>query len=168
MAVRCGPLTAERARELFEYRDGHLYRRMSVNGARAGTRVGSVNCSGYVNVMADRVLYLGHRVVWLVVHGSWPTLHLDHINGVRSDNRIENLRECTAAQNSAVARRRKIPKSGYRGVHQTSSNGLWAARFSYQGKRYYVGTFDTAELASASYWLESERVRGPFSPERQG
>ena len=59
-----------------------------------------LNIEGYIQISINDKLYKGHRLAWFYVHGAWPKDQIDHVNGKRDDNRLENLRECTNAQNS--------------------------------------------------------------------
>ncbi|UOL49228.1 HNH endonuclease [Stenotrophomonas phage BUCT603B1] len=95
-------VTAERVSELLEYRHtGELVWRETWNAqCRAGQVAGSLNCTGYRRIRIDGTRYRAHRLVWLLHTGKHPDDQLDHINGVRDDNRIENLRECTNAENA--------------------------------------------------------------------
>lgn len=71
-----------------------------VNSQRAGKLAANVNKStGYLQVVFRKRLYQVHRVIWLIVFGNWPKNQIDHINRVRTDNRIENLREACLAKN---------------------------------------------------------------------
>lgn len=88
-----------------------------------------------------------HRVIWALVHGEWPELQIDHINGRRHDNRIENLRQVTPAENSKNVRRRDNT-SGVLGVSRHSTSGKWVAQLAIDGKNTYLGSFDTIEEAA--------------------
>ena len=103
---------------------------------------------GYIIVTVSKVQYLAHRIAWLLYHGTWPTKFIDHINGNRSDNRIENLREADSsinAQNVRVARCR----SGLLGVR--IRKGRYEANISVGQRSIYLGRFDTAEEAHSAY-----------------
>ena len=94
-------LTQERVRELFDYcqTTGNLIWRVTKSAtAPAGSVAGSVNKRGHVNLMVDKRMYAAHQVVYVLHHGVVPP-EIDHINRVKTDNRIENLRPCTSAQN---------------------------------------------------------------------
>jgi len=87
--------------DLFEYKDGHLIRIKGVRGK--GSKIGSVAgtpvSDGYVNICINQKRYRAHRLIWLMFNGHFPNNEIDHINGVRSDNRIENLREVGRIEN---------------------------------------------------------------------
>jgi len=91
-----------------------------------------------------------HRTIWALHTGSWPTHQIDHINGVRDDNRIENLREVTARQNKRNARLDRRNKSGVSGVCFDTHNGVWVARITLTRRRVFLGAFDTLEAAAAA------------------
>ena len=99
---------------------------------------------------AGKVYYL-HRLVWLWHHGELP-LMLDHINGDTLDNRIENLRPCTNAQNQYNAPRKSHNKSGYKGVaYCPMYRKPWRARIVVDKKVKGLGYYDTPEEAAAAY-----------------
>lgn len=104
--------------------------------------------------------HFAHRVAWAVHHGYWPSA-LDHINGNRSDNRIENLREATATQN---ARNRKpIGGSRFLGVSRSANGKRWRAYIHINGKTVALGTFDCEEVAARTYDVAARRHFGQFA-----
>lgn len=111
---------------------------------------GSKNKAGYINILLDGKLYRAHRIVWFYVHGVWPP-ELDHENGDKSYNAIDNLREATRSQNGMNKPKQKNNTSGFKGVTFHSGNGLWHARIGVDGKRIGLGYFPTPELAGAAY-----------------
>ena len=121
--------------------------------APKGARAGNVKGNGYRRVRIEGREYLEHRLVWKLVYGVDPVDTLDHINGVRSDNRLANLRDCTTADNNrfAAAKRHSLPL----GVKQLKEKGKaydrYMARATVDGKRVYLGTFSTPEQASQAY-----------------
>lgn len=84
-----------------------------------------------------------HRVAWAIYHGEWPSDEIDHINGNRSDNRIENLRAVSRAENTRNRKLRSDNKSGVHGVYFIASIGKWAARINVNKKERHLGTFET-------------------------
>lgn len=100
------------------------------DGRYAGTVAGRCNSDDYVNICLDKRMYKAHRIAWLFVHGYWPSKQIDHINGVRSDNRIANLREVSNAENARNQRRRSDNKSGVTGVVWVPRLRKWAAQIA--------------------------------------
>lgn len=103
----------------------------------------------YLKFNIDRKSYLTHRLAWLYVYGEFPKNMIDHINGIKSDNRIENLREATRAENNWNTPKRKTNTTGYKCVYEES--GKFVARCSINGTKFYLGRFDLAEDASNSF-----------------
>lgn len=115
-----------------------LYRRVS------GTVAGTVNSNGYICISANGVRFLAHRVVWLIHTGVWPKDQLDHINTVRVDNRIENLREVSNRLNHA---NRTDNKSGHVGVIWDKLRSKWKAYARIDYKMHNISRYETAEEA---------------------
>jgi hypothetical protein len=113
------------------------------NTRLCGKRADSVSGNGYrqVNISTPdgKRCLIAHRVIWAITFGSWPTLPLDHINGVRGDNRLENLRASTPSQNSRNAARRSDRRMPCAGVRWNGSS--WTAQISIGGARTHLGSF---------------------------
>lgn len=105
------------------------------------------NC-GYFTIMVDGKAYYAHRLAWLLHTGKWPKHEIDHINRVRSDNRIENLREATKSQNKINSDIWRNNKSGYKNVHFHKATKKWAAEVKRNGKTQHIGLFVTPEAAN--------------------
>ncbi len=91
-----------------------------------------------------------------------PSIHVDHINGDRLDNRRSNLRLCTNAEN---LRNRITPKnntSGFKGVTLTAEK-RWKAQIKFERKYYYLGLFSTAEAAHEAYKAAAVKLHGEFA-----
>lgn len=147
-------ITASRLRELLHYESetGRFYWLSDRGGsARAGTLAGSINGEGYLAIQVDGQLYLAHRLAWLWVHERWPTATLDHKNRVRTDNRLANLREATRAQNRQNTGLRANNTSGFTGAFWFKPTGKWVARIGVDGRKVFLGSYDSAEAAHEAY-----------------
>lgn len=124
-----------------------------------GTKAGSTRKDGYVVIKLDGKAYKAHRLAWFYMTGQWPT-GIDHINREPSDNRWENLRLATHAEN---CRNRVYANStGYPGVGM-ERNGRFRARVKLAGKRYRLGVFATAEEAFAAVQTAKQHFHGAFA-----
>lgn len=126
-----------------------------------GRVAGATHLNGYRSVSLDRKVYYVHRLVWLWHTGKMPTLVLDHINRNPSDNRIENLRECTHALNCRAGRARH--SRGFRGVRKNSS-GSWTSSIRIGGRSVHLGSFRSAEDAALAYARSAVDHFGKFAP----
>lgn len=113
------------------------------NGRTIGAEVGTVNTTGYRLICVNRKRYLAHRLAWFMYYGKWPKGDLDHINGVKDDNRVVNLRESTKSQNQCNRKSK--------GYSYHKGTGKYQSRITFQGKTTYLGFFDTEEDASSAY-----------------
>jgi hypothetical protein len=104
--------------------------------------------------------YLFHRLAWLYVYGEFPKHNLDHINGLKNDNRIANLRECTYVENGENRKKcNKNNKTGYLGVFKYLDK--YKAQIRIKGKGKLIGIYDTPEQASQAY-LDEKRKHHSF------
>lgn len=108
----------------------------------------SSNGKGYRAGEIFGVKYVAHRIAWLIHTGSWPKAELDHMNGVRSDNRILNLREVSRVQNMRNRKLHANNTSGVNGVSWCRARGKWLARLQIGDRDTYLGLFDTIEAAA--------------------
>lgn len=129
---------------------------------KEGQVAGTLHKFGYVIISIDNAKYRAHRLAWLYVYGKWPEQEIDHINKSRSDNRIDNLRECDRLQNMQNADTLSARnKSGFIGVARHKS-GKWRAQIQLKRKQYYLGLFDTVEDAKNAYLIAKSKLH-PFS-----
>lgn len=149
-------LTAQRLRETMHYdpETGVFTRLQFKRGKKCpgiGNPTGYTNAHGYQAVTVDAVKYIAHRLTFLYMLGRLPVDLVDHINGIRSDNRWINLREADATlnrQNIVVAQANS--STGLRGAFK-GRNGKFRSQISSDGKLIYLGEFATAEDAAAAY-----------------
>src|SRR5215468_6803827 len=95
--------------------------------ASPAKNAGCRKTDGYVHIGVDGRTYSAHRLAWFYVYGVWPEHDIDHMNGVRGDNRLVNLREATHIQNCRNSRTCRPNKNGFRGVKQTESGYRYEA-----------------------------------------
>lgn len=110
----------------------------------------SVTELGYLKGKIDGVTFKSHRVAYAIHHGVWPTLCIDHINGVRNDNRISNLRVVSQQENCHNATMQNNNKSGVNGVHWHKTAGKWVAQIGVNNRMKHLGLFNTIEEAAAA------------------
>lgn len=128
---------------------------------KAGNIAGTIN-RGYGQLCINKKLFASHRVAWFYVHRRWPVAELDHINLVRTDNRIENLREVTKKENNRNVRIKKHNTTGYKGVCRSANGKRFTAYITVDYETNYLGTFDTEEEAHAAYVAASKQHHGEF------
>lgn len=146
------PISPALLHEMFRYEDGKLYYKdkLMANGKpspRNGKLVNTPTGSGYISVVINKAQYKVHRLIFLMSHGYFPTF-VDHIDGNRSNNRIENLREATRSQNNHNAKIRSDNTSGVKGVSWHRQNSKWCAYINTGGQRLYIGLFSTIKDAA--------------------
>jgi len=128
----------------------------------AGKITGSLNTIGYLTICINNKAYYAHRLAWLYVYGYFPKDKIDHINGIKKDNRIENLRECNNSENFQNLKTAKSHnKSGFLGVSFHRDRNKYFSRIVIDRKMKNLGYFETAIEAHFAY-LESKRKIHPF------
>ncbi len=158
-------LTADEVRSLFDFNPatGELQWRVRRQGVRSSRSRNSLNSHGYREVTIRGRSYLVHRIGWLHHFGKWPVSQLDHVNGVRTDNRIKNLREATPSQNQWNRRKPKNNTSGFKGVSlYKKGRRRWRAIIKVGEKSVYLGVYKTAQEAHAAYVAAARVYFGEF------
>jgi hypothetical protein len=142
-------LTQERLKELFHYDPeiGVFTRKTKVGRYLAESASGAKHNKGYLQITVDGGNHLAHRLAWLYVYGHFPINQIDHINRIKTDNSIKNLRDVDASTNHHNVGLRCHNTSGFTGVVRDTRSGKWIAQIIYKTKRYYIGSFDDVELA---------------------
>lgn len=135
----------------------------SFNAKIAGKHAGRRRSDGYVTVKLYGRHYQAARLAWACMKGEWPPGEVDHINGVPSDNRMENLRQATHQQNAMNRRRRSDNTSGYKGVSFNKQAGKWQATICISGRNCYLGLFASAEEAAAAYQAAAPQFHDQFA-----
>jgi len=157
-------ITQERLQEALRYdpTTGDFWWREQARGRRLGQRAGRIS-AGYVQIHLDKGRYQAHWLVWFYHNGTWPTEEIDHINGNKLDNRIENLRLATRSENRQNHKTMRNNTSGFMGVRWSKKDKKWVASINVNRKSYYLGGFDTPEEASVAY-LNAKQQLHSFQP----
>ncbi len=127
-----------------------------------GSVAGSRDSHGYWRIRIGGCSFQAHRLAWFCVHGRWPP-EIDHVNGVRDDNRLTNLREVTHSQNLFNRGKQKNNRSGYKGVRYHKGDRVFRAEIKCRGIYKHLGSFRSAEEAHAAYCLAAEALHGDFA-----
>jgi len=141
----------ERLLEVYEYKDGILFNRID-RGRRGkrGARVGSKTKRGYLYCTLDSLRYGVHRLIYIMHNGdNEEGLVIDHINGIKDDNRIENLRVVTYQENAF--------NTQAKGYYWVKEHQKWKAHIGVGGKRKFLGLFDNKEDAAQAYQVAKEK-----------
>lgn len=151
-------ITAERLRRLLHYDQNtgiFTWKEHYAKNVVIGSPAGFVDGRGYVRLCIDQREYQVHRLAFLYVNGEWPTQQLDHINQIKHDNRMCNLREVSPEENSQNQRRAHgRNKSGVLGV--TTVGKRFRANIWVGGVRHNLGNYASAEQAGNAY-IEAKR-----------
>jgi len=165
MPAKPKPLPSmETLNSLFEFKDGVLYNKPDRSyPAKAGQPVG-YEIAGYQFVDIKRQKYAVHRIAFYMHHG-WVPDQIDHINGNGLDNRIDNLRPATDAQNAYNRATSKTNTSGHKGIveYKGKKASSWIAQIWYGGKYKHLGSFSSKELAVDFLELARDLTHGEYA-----
>lgn len=155
-------VTQTRLKELLKYDPStgiFIWRVDRKGGAFAGDVAGRIRQDGYRELRVDHGFYPAHRLAWIYMHGAFNNaLQIDHINRVKADNRIENLRLATSKQNKENISPTRNSAAGLLGVNWNRFRNKWQARICHDGVRKYLGLFETAEAAHDAYLVAKREL----------
>ena len=143
-------LTQQLLKELFVLTDDGRLLRKKPDGQIIERKI-SKDRDGYVLNFINGKLYREHRLIWLFVYGEMPNGILDHINRIKSDNRIENLRIVTHSENRQNIDKQSNNKSGLKGVWLHKNTNKWCSSIQVNKKNHHLGSFLTKEEAYEAY-----------------
>ncbi len=155
-------LTQELLHQTFEYKDGNLFWKIDRKKVKPGQKAGRTKSNGYCEVRFEGRLHGTHRLIFLMFNGYLPKI-IDHIDGNPSNNKIENLRAATHAENM---RNSKIPKtntSGFKGVTKNGKSKKWTAQCFVNNKHYHLGTYEDIHDAANAVIKFRKDKHGIFS-----
>lgn len=115
------------------------------------SKVGIVNPCGYLQIGFEHKTYLAHRLAWLFATGEDPReWTVDHINRVKTDNRIANLRLADMSLQNCNKAINRLNTSGVVGVRFNRKDRRWRAKGCVEGRDLHLGSFATFEEAVAA------------------
>lgn len=167
-------ITQSELREALRFENGIFYWKKSSKGVkRKDFKAGCLRSAGYVAIRINKRIYQAHVLAWLYEYGEFIPGEIDHINGVRNDNRLENLRRCSKSENSINKTRQSNNTSGIPGVRFRTDTKKW---YAYIGKgkvkkngvvistgRIYLGCFKTKIEAIEARKLAEKLIFGEWA-----
>ena len=126
--------------------------------------IAGTNLNGYRTIKIDGKLLYAHIIIWIMMMGESPKNTVDHINRIRDDNRWENLREATQAQQTYNISIHSNNTSGIPGVGWSKTLQKWQAYISINRKQLHLGYFDVIEEAIAIRKSAEQQYFGEFQP----
>lgn len=159
-------ISYERLIELVDYdmSTGLFTRKKSSGRCLSGRVLGYKKNNGYIAFTLDSKKYFAHRLAWLYVHKNHPKHDIDHIDGDRTNNKIENLRDVARSTNLENSSKAKSSNksTGLIGSYFHKQTGKFMSRIQVNKKDKYLGLFDTAELAHNAYMTAKKQLHKGF------
>lgn len=146
-------ITQSRLKEVLRYEPetGYFFWLFTKGRAKSDVPCSLKNKDGYIRIGIDGGTHSAHRLAWIFVHGEIPDLCIDHINRIKDDNRIANLRLVTRSENQQNKTVEKNTVSGVKGVSWNKSSSGWQTQIAHQGRHIYIGTFKSISEAEIAY-----------------
>jgi hypothetical protein len=157
-------ITQQELKELLNYDpDAGIFTwRNSRYGVTKNMNAGTLMYLGYIKIEINKKAYLAHRLVWLYVYGYFPK-YVDHVNLIKNDNRLINLREATQSENNCNRKITKNNTSGIKGVSWFKRDKNWRARIQFNGKNIHLGYFKNIEEAKFVIENYRKKFHGKFA-----
>ena len=153
-------ITQKRLKELFKYdnKSGNLIRKITLcNRAIKGSVASNRTAKGYITIRVDHKAYKAHRLIWLYHKGYLPENQIDHLDGIRWHNCIENLREVSPSCNQQNCKIHSVNKSGFPGVSSVTYDNKYVAQVTLNRKTIHLGRYPNAlEAALARLTFEMD------------
>jgi hypothetical protein len=132
------------------------------NGVHIGDIAGCLHRNGYIYIGLIGKLHRSHKLAWLYNYGNLPEFNIDHIDGNKNNNRIDNLREATYSENAFNVGTFISNTSGFKGVSWHKQRKKWNVRAKLNGKYKFLGLFDNIEIAAETYKNFCQQNHGNF------
>jgi len=154
-------ITKEILNFLFEYKNGELYWKFSLSSkSPKGCIAGSIKHDRYRRISIGKKPYLAHRLIFMMFNGYMPEI-VDHIDGNRLNNHIENLRPANRSQNQHNKPALKTNTSGHKNVTWNARKRKWLVNLRLNSKDIHIGYFEDIELAD----LVAQEARNKYHKE---
>ena len=150
-----------RQRPLDHFKNSH--RHNIWNTKHAGAIAGSLTPVGYWRITINNKSYKAHRLAWLYTYGKWPKGQIDHMDGNKLNNRIDNLRRASNAENNRNVGLKKSNNSGYKGVSWSKREEKWQVFIGVNGKNKNLGYYTDPQEASEAYIQAARIYHGKFA-----
>jgi hypothetical protein len=160
-------ITQAKLKELFTYDNSigrFRWNMLTPRCTKAGKIAGATLASGHRHIQLNHKFYLEHRLVWLYHYGEFPEFSIDHIDGVRDNNRLENLREAAPSENSANMKLTSRNATGVKGISFDKRSDSYEAAIMSDGARirkvFKISKYPSKEdaLRIATDWVQSVRA----------
>jgi hypothetical protein len=157
-------LTLEVVKSLLDYNPetGVFLRKKNAAKAPAGSVATKPHVKGYLKISIKNKLYLAHRIAWFLHYGEMPGGIIDHINQIKTDNRICNLRICSYTENLYNSKTNAKNTSGHRGVYWNIQAKRWTAKINNQKKQIHLGNYKSKNDAIAAYRTAAIKISNGF------
>jgi hypothetical protein len=151
-------MTQQELKELLHYnQDTGIFTWIAKNKIAGG-----INSQGYVAIKIKNKIYKAHRLAWLYVHGVWPSI-VDHINRIKNDNKLSNLRLATQSENQFNSNLRKDNTSGIKGITWHKPAKKWLVQIRINKKKTYIGIYEDFEMARIAIDLARKKYHKEFA-----
>lgn len=152
--------------DIFEYNEGWLFWKIEIdsNKINIGDLAGTLTSDGYVSVMYEGVRRQAHLIIWEMHNGPVPDDYfLDHIDRIKSNNKLENLRLATVSENRCNTAISVRNTSGFKGVYFDKKRNKYVAQITVNGRQFNLGRFDDPRDAALCYNTAAEDLHGEFA-----
>jgi len=146
-------ITQQRLKEVVDYNPetGVFINRIKRGPCYVGKVLGSPDPLGYIHITVDSRSYNAHSLAWLYVYGKFPSIDIDHVDQIKANNWISNLRLANRTQNCGNVAPTKANMSGLKGVYWRASHKRWIAQIRFEKKNKHLGVFYCKIEAAKAY-----------------
>lgn len=147
--------------KLFYIKNDSLYYRIKPSKNVSKDKKAGTKTRGYIKVQINGKQYHEHRIIYFLYYGNWPQA-IDHVNQIKHDNRIENLRACTITQNTWNSKKSIKNTSGIKGVCWDKTTNKWKVQIWKNGIKYHIGVYSKIEDAKTAIEEVRLKMHGEF------